>query len=110
MLSQLTSKRTSNRYSTYSASPSFSTDNSSTNTGIAEIKHLTEGLHRLENKHLQSQRFVPTPRKADDLSKLALGAKLERALGRRMTGQDAVMPKKKSTVMSEKSGAAMAKA
>ena len=107
---QLASKRTSNRYSTYSASPSFATSNSSADSGIAEIKHLTDGLNRLENKRLQDQRFVPTPRKADDLSKLALGAKLERALGRRMTGQDAVMPKKKTTVLSEKSAVATAKA
>lgn len=109
MASSLASKRTSNRYSTYSASPSFSTSNSSADTGIAEIKHLTEGLDRLENKRLQDQRFVPTPRKADDLSKLALGAKVERALGRRMTGQDAVMPKKKTTIISEKSDAATTK-
>jgi len=37
--------------------------------------------------------------KTDDMSKLALGAKLERALGRRMSGQDAVFRPK---VMSEK--------
>ena len=34
---------------------------------------------------------MPTPEKSESLSKLALGAKVERALGRRMTGQDAVM-------------------
>jgi len=37
---------------------------------------------------------VPSAEKSEDLSKLALGAKLERALGRRMGDQDAVMPKK----------------
>ncbi|KIV85027.1 hypothetical protein PV11_00765 [Exophiala sideris] len=93
------SKRTSKRYSTYSASPSFSTTASNTmpsatmptpETGIAEISKLTRGLDRLENKHLQQQRYVPNQKKADDLSKLSLGAKLERALGRRMSDQDAV--------------------
>jgi len=57
---------------------------------MAEIRHLTQGLDRLENKHLQQQRFVPSQKKTDDLSKLSLGAKVERALGRRMTDQDAV--------------------
>jgi len=36
---------------------------------------------------------VPTAEKSDNLNKLALGAKVERALGRRMTSQDAVMRK-----------------
>lgn len=36
---------------------------------------------------------MPTAEKTDDMNKLALGAKVERALGRRMTGQDAVMRK-----------------
>lgn len=57
---------------------------------MAEISKLTWGLDRLENKHLQQQRFVPSQKKADDLSKLSLGAKVERALGRRMSDQDAV--------------------
>lgn len=60
---------------------------------MADITHLGDGLERLENKPLQAQRFVPTAEKTDNLNKLALGAKVERALGRRMTGQDAVMRK-----------------
>jgi hypothetical protein len=82
--------------STYSTSPSFSSSTSTTtaDTGRAEITQITQGLDRLENKHLAQQRFVPSPQKSEDLSKLALGAKLERALGRRMGDQDAVMPKK----------------
>lgn len=99
---QVTSKRASKRYSTYSASPSFATTTSnysntlasanvvSPETGMAEIRQLTQGLDRLENKRLQQQRFIPSQKKADDLSKLSLGAKLERALGRRMSDQDAV--------------------
>jgi hypothetical protein len=58
---------------------------------MAEIKHVTQGLDRLENKHLQQQRFVPSLKKTDELSKLSLGAKVERALGRRMSNQDAVL-------------------
>ena len=82
--------------SIYSASPSFtsSTSSATADTGRAEITHITQGLDRLENKDLAQQRFVPSAQKSEDLSKLALGAKLERALGRRMGDQDAVMPKK----------------
>jgi hypothetical protein len=58
-----------------------------------EIKDIEEGLEKLENKKLATQRYVPTQEKSENLSKLALGAKLERALGRRMGGQDAVMRK-----------------
>jgi hypothetical protein len=63
---------------------------------MAEIKHVTQGLDRLENKHLQQQRFVPSLKKTDELSKLSLGAKVERALGRRMSNQDAVLRPKRS--------------
>lgn len=58
---------------------------------MAEIKELAQGLDRLKDKRLEQQRYVQSAEKVDDLSKLALGAKLERALGRRMTKQDAVM-------------------
>lgn len=61
---------------------------------MAEIKELGAGLERLENKPLSQQRFVPTTEKTDNLNKLALGAKVERALGRRMSSQDAVMRKR----------------
>ena len=39
---------------------------------------------------------MPSKEKSENLSKLALGAKLERALGRRMGSQDAVMRVKKA--------------
>ena len=60
----------------------------------------------MENKALSSQRVTLSEEKTDAMSKLALGAKLERALDRRMTAQDAVMrvPKKKLSEKSEKSG------
>jgi hypothetical protein len=62
-----------------------------------ELSVITEELEKLENKKLASQRFVPSKEKSENLSKLALGAKLERALDRRLGGQDAVMRKKKTS-------------
>ena len=66
---------------------------------MAEIKEWSQGLERLEQKELQEQRYAPTQEKTDSLSKLALGAKVERALGRRMTDQDATFRPK---LLSEK--------
>ncbi|KAL4894621.1 hypothetical protein BDV59DRAFT_175812 [Aspergillus ambiguus] len=99
------SARTSKRFSTISGSPSIASSERTIPSGdprVAEFHHLRDGLDRLENKPLQKQRFVPTAEKTDNLSKLALGAKVERALGRRMTGQDAVMRK---PVLNEKAAA-----
>lgn len=72
---------------------------------MAEIKEFSQGLDRLKDKRLDKQRYVPSAQKADDQSKLALGAKLDRALGRRLTSQDAVMrikPRKPSRPIDEK--------
>ena len=41
------------------------------------------------------QRYVMSGNKSEEVSKLALGAKVERALARRMTGQDATFTVKK---------------
>ncbi|KAE8134879.1 hypothetical protein BDV38DRAFT_253840 [Aspergillus pseudotamarii] len=92
------SNRTSKRFSAVSGNPSIASSGTigslpSGDPRLAEFHHLRDGLERLENKPLQKQRFVPTPEKSDNLSKLALSAKVERALDRRMTGQDAVMRK-----------------
>ncbi|CAG8980398.1 hypothetical protein HYALB_00003962 [Hymenoscyphus albidus] len=115
MAPSLSSKRASARFSTYSNAPSVAnTVKTSLSSASAqqEIKEIGDGLDKLGNKKLESQRFVPTQEKTENLSKLALGAKLERALGRRMGGQDAVMrerrPKneEKSTTMNEKETAA----
>jgi len=102
------SNRNSKRFSTYSGSPSLAASDRTTGSlpsgdpRVADITHLGDGLERLDNKPLQAQRFVPTAEKTDNLNKLALGAKVERALGRRMTGQDAVMRK---PVLNEKAAA-----
>ncbi|KAL2810221.1 hypothetical protein BJX63DRAFT_402741 [Aspergillus granulosus] len=97
------SNRASKRFSTVSGSPSVASSERTLPTGdprLAAFHNLRDGLERLENKPLQKQRFVPSAEKTDNLSKLALSAKVERALGRRMTSQDAVMRKK--PVLNEK--------
>jgi hypothetical protein len=93
--------RTSVRFSTYSMAPSFTPTVQTTDSAQAEIRDIATGLDRMENKALSQQRVILTEEKTTNLAKLALGAKLERALDRRMSGQDAVMrPRRK--VMSEK--------
>ncbi|KAM0199378.1 hypothetical protein ACHAPI_003130 [Fusarium lateritium] len=83
--------RNSVRFSTYSMAPSLTPTVGTTDSAHAEIRDIATGLDRMENKALSSQRVVLTDEKTDTMSKLALGAKLERALDRRMSGQDAVM-------------------
>ncbi|OJJ08072.1 hypothetical protein ASPVEDRAFT_57271 [Aspergillus versicolor CBS 583.65] len=102
------SNRASKRFSTVSGSPSIASERTtgslpSGDPKVTEYNNLREGLDRLENKPLTKQRFIPSTEKTDNLSKLALGAKVERALGRRMTGQDAVMRAKPA--MNEKAAA-----
>jgi len=110
--SQVTSKRASKRFSTFSGVPSLAASDATITTNasstsndprLQEIKEWTQGFDRLENKRLQQQRYQPPPEKTDNLSKLALGAKVERALGRRMTDQDASM-KVRPKLLDEKAG------
>jgi len=108
--------RASTRLSTYSMAPtltpsiapshlSCSSDHTTTsltpsekaNPLAQEVHDFTNGLARLDQPKLQSQRYAVSETKKEEISKLALGAKLERALGRRMVGQDASF-----TVRSEK--------
>jgi hypothetical protein len=81
--------RTSVRFSTYA--PSLANTVATNDSATNEISNIATGLDRMENKALSSQRVILTDEKTDTMSKLALGAKLERALDRRMSGQDAVM-------------------
>jgi hypothetical protein len=46
-------------------------------------------LARLEEPRLANQRYVVSDNKRDEIGAMALGAKLERALGRRFSAQDA---------------------
>jgi len=103
------SNRASARFSTYSITPSMATSSSPltcTREELApapenEINQIQTTLSKLSDKKLASQRFVPSKEKTENLSKLALGAKLDRALSRRMGGQDAVM-RAKDANMNEK--------
>ncbi|KAF2110194.1 hypothetical protein BDV96DRAFT_501608 [Lophiotrema nucula] len=100
ILASSTGNRASTRLSTYSATPTLapsiapshlsSASSTAGDPKAQEIKSWNAGFERLEDKRLQQQRYIVTPQKNDDMSKLALGAKLDRALARRMTGQDAV--------------------
>lgn len=88
------------RYSTYSVAPTVRTTDSAQN----EIGDIAEGFQRMENKALSSQRVTLSEKKTEHMSKLALGAKVERALDRRMSSQDAVMRPRGKSVLDEKKG------
>jgi len=94
--------RTSVRFSTYSVSPSVAPTVATTDSVTAEIRDIEKGLDRMENKALVQQRVELSEEKVANMSKLALGAKLDRALGRRMSSQDAVMRTRKPSLMNEK--------
>ncbi|KAF3902253.1 hypothetical protein AA313_de0205504 [Arthrobotrys entomopaga] len=95
-MSEKAKRRASTLSAVSSSAPSLTPSQYSREAGILEI---TNGINRLDVPRLQEQRFVLTEKKGGELGKLALGAKLERALGRRMTGQDAVFRKKKAKVV-----------
>ncbi|KAI1336348.1 hypothetical protein F5Y15DRAFT_204138 [Xylariaceae sp. FL0016] len=101
MAPSLVSPRASMRYSTYSTAPSFTPTVQTTDSAHAEIRDIETGLARMENKALSKQRVILSEDKAANMNKLALGAKLDRALDRRMTSQDAVMRPRKP-ILSEK--------
>jgi hypothetical protein len=60
-----------------------------------DMNAVKASLSRLDEPRLTNQRYVVSDEKKEEISKLALGAKLERALGRRMSKQDAVFTKGK---------------
>jgi len=82
--------------STYSEAPTVRT-NYSTESANEELKNITTGFVRMENHKLANQRYVPTPEKVETLEANRMGAKLEKALERRLQGQDAVMRPRKKT-------------
>lgn len=61
----------------------------------ADIKSWSGALERMQDARLDKQRYVMSDNKGEEVSKLALGAKVERALSRRMVGQDATFRSKK---------------
>jgi hypothetical protein len=56
------------------------------------LEKLADGFNRLEVPSLNKQRFLPSQSKEDDMSTRAIGAKLEKALDRRLSKQDALPP------------------
>ena len=98
--SQSSGNRASTRMSTYSTAPTLTPSVAPSHLSQAsstagdpkaqEIKSWNEGFERLEDKRLVQQRYMLNNEKTENMSKLALGAKLDRALARRMSGQDAV--------------------
>jgi hypothetical protein len=96
-------QRNSTRMSTYSATPTLTpsiapshlSGASTTDPKSVDIKSWNAGFDRLEDKRLVQQRYIPSNEKTADMSKLALGAKVQRALDRRMSSQDAVFTPKK---------------
>jgi hypothetical protein len=89
--------------STYSATPTLtpsiapshlSDASTSGDPKSQDIKTWNAGFERLEDKRLVQQRYTPSEDKTADMSKLALGAKVQRALDRRMSSQDAVFTNK----------------
>ena len=55
----------------------------------------------MQDVRLEKQRYVMSGKKGDEVSLTALGAKVERALGRRMTGQDAVFTPRRQELPAE---------
>jgi len=102
--SQSAGNRDSTRMSTYSATPTLTPSIAPSHLSDAsasgdpqqsqDIKTWNAGFDRLEDKRLVQQRYIPSDNKTADMSKLALGAKVQRALDRRMSSQDAVFTNK----------------
>lgn len=91
-------------YAQPSSTGSSSTLASSADPKAADIKTWSAGFERMQDARLDKQRYVMSGNKSDEVSKLALGAKLERALGRRMTGQDATFSQRKKTISNGEKG------
>lgn len=85
-------------------SGSSSTLASNSDPKAADIKSWSAGFERMQDARLDKQRYVMSGNKSEEVSKLALGAKLERALGRRMTGQDATFSQRKKTLSNGEKG------
>lgn len=82
----------------YTAPRSTARDSSSSfssSAAEAELRQWASGLERMQDARLERQRYVMSNHKSDEVAKLALGAKVERALARRMVGQDATFSRKK---------------
>lgn len=75
-----------------------------------DMQKYASGLDRLDSQRMQDQRYIPSSTKDDELDKLALGAKVQRALDRRYSSQDAVYnPKPKKQRDAEKAAMSSSK-
>ncbi|KAK5111101.1 hypothetical protein LTR62_005300 [Meristemomyces frigidus] len=81
---------------------STSTLSSSSDPKTQDLKSWSGTLERMQDERLDKQRYVMSGNKSEEVSKIALGAKVERALARRMTGQDATFTVRKKMGESEK--------
>ncbi|THW81053.1 hypothetical protein D6D17_09799 [Aureobasidium pullulans] len=61
-----------------------------------DIKSWKAGFQRMSDERLEKQRYQLSEKKDDEINTIALGAKVERALGRRMVGQDAQFTRRES--------------
>lgn len=88
-----------------SCDPLATTSSSTVNSAdpkAQDIKSWSGALERMQDERLDKQRYVMSPNKGEEVSKLALGAKVERALSRRMVGQDATFKVKVKKGLDEK--------
>lgn len=61
-----------------------------------DIKSWKAGFQRMSDERLEKQRYQLSEKKDDEITTIALGAKVERALNRRMVGQDAQFTRRES--------------
>lgn len=66
-----------------------------TDPKTADLRSFANVLDRMNDERVDRQRFVMSKNKTEEVSKIALGAKVDRALSRRMVGQDASFRPKK---------------
>jgi hypothetical protein len=57
---------------------------------IADLHSFASQFDKMLDSRLDRQRYIPSGDKVEELGKIALGAKVERALARRLVGQDAI--------------------
>ena len=76
---------------------------SSIDARSADLRQWSAVFDRMEDQRFEKQRYVVSGRKNDEIATNALGAKLERALGRRMSGQDAIFTRRHGSDLPKKS-------
>jgi len=80
----------------------YGSNTTTSNIDSDPLTLFTASLARLDSKPLQAQRYDLSPAQESTLGMLALGAKLERALEKRIITQDAEQKEKGSKMLVEK--------